>query len=198
MKKTSILLAALYLAFATFTLSCSEHDHDHADGEDHTHAQGDHDKDHDDDHDKAHGDDHADSDHDHEKAIPGPNGGRVMTSVEPHLEFLVTEDRKVRITALDDDIVPIALAGQSVSAMAGDRSAPTRLAFTPDGTGLLSDVTLPEGNDFPIIVTIKSGPDGAAVREKFNVNLKDCPTCEYKEYACICDHGEEDHAHEKK
>ena len=31
------------------------------------------------------------------------------------------------------------------------------------------------------------------VREKFNVNLKDCPTCDYRQYACICGHGEGDH-----
>ncbi|MDA1043637.1 MAG: hypothetical protein O3C57_00275, partial [Verrucomicrobia bacterium] len=37
--------------------------------------------------------------HDHKSS--GPNGGRIITTVKPHLEFLVTQDRNVKITALD-------------------------------------------------------------------------------------------------
>jgi hypothetical protein len=41
--------------------------------------------------------DHGDHDgHDHgkhAKKIAGPNGGRVLTGVEPHLEFFLTKDR---------------------------------------------------------------------------------------------------------
>ena len=203
MKLTTILLPALYTFVALFTLSCSEsnHDHDHDDhGEEHEH--GDHDADEDDDHkghdddkDHAHGEGDHDHGHEHAEAIPGPNGGRVMTGVEPHLEFLVTEDRKVRITAVDDDTKPIALSGQTVSAMAGDRADPTRLAFAKDGEGLLSEGTLPEGKEFPIVVTIRTGPDASPVREKFNVTLVDCPTCDFKEYACICEHAHEEDDH---
>jgi hypothetical protein len=35
---------------------------------------------------------------------------------------------------------------------------------------------------------------------KFNVNMEDCPTCDFLEYACICDHDhdDQDHGEEEK
>ena len=130
-------------------------------------------------------------DHDHSKVIAGPNGGRVLTGVEPHAEFFVTDDRKVRITFVDDDLKPIAATDQSVSVIAGDRSNPTSLTFVKSGTNLVSDKALPEGNDFPVVVQLKTTAGASVVHEKFNLNLLDCPTCEYKEYACTCAHGDE-------
>ncbi len=177
---------ALALASAAFLAGCGQGGHDHA-GEHGEHSH------------EEHGE-HA-ADHEHEKSVPGPNGGRVITSIEPHLEFLVTGDRRARITALDDDLKPIAITSQTVTAIAGDRAAPTRLAFAADGTTLLSDVALPEGGNFPIVLSIKAQPDSEIVREKFNVSLSDCPTCDFKEYACICGHEDEgghDHDHEKE
>ena len=142
-----------------------------------------------DDKDHEHKHDH-DHDHEHDELVAGPNGGRVFQSVEPHLEFLVTEDRKIRITALKPDnktVIPI--GDQRIRVIGGDRTKPTRLAFTRERDSLLSDGTLPEGNDFPIVVQISAG-EGKPVMEKFNLNLNDCPTCDYKEYACACEHGE--------
>ncbi len=136
-----------------------------------------------------------DHDHDHEKAIAGPNGGRVLTSVEPHLEFFVTEDRKVKVTAVDDEIKPIAMGDQSIRVTGGDRKNPTRLSFAKEGTVLVSDGAFPAGNDFPVVVQIKTG-NGKPVMEKFNLNLVDCPTCDYKEYACTCDHHHEGDGHD--
>lgn len=130
--------------------------------------------------------DHAD----HGKIIAGPNGGRVLTSVEPHLEFFVTKDRTVKITALDDKNKPAKIGKQNVSVVAGERSKPTKLKFEEKDGVLVSDGKLPEGNDFPVVVQIKTSKLAKRVNEKFNLNLKDCPTCKYKEYACACAHGE--------
>lgn len=132
--------------------------------------------------------------HDHDKKIAGPNGGRVITAVEPHLEFLVLPDRKVKITALGEDNKPTKLGAQSVSITAGERSKPTKLSFAKDGESLVSDVALPAGDDYPLVAQIKTGADAKPVLEKFTLNLSDCPECDLKEYACICDH---DHDHEK-
>ena len=52
---------------------------------------------------------------------------------------------------------------------------------------------LPEGNNLPIVLSIKADAKSKTVREKFNLNLSDCPTCKYKEYACVCEHGEDSH-----
>ena len=146
---------------------------------------------------RAEDDDHSDHDHEkehaHEDAKAGPNGGRVFTSVEPHLEFLVTADRKVQITALDDDFKPTTLGDQTVRAVGGSRSKPTRMNFVKQGNILVSDVALPDGNDFPLVVQIKPTADAKTVIEKFNLNLSDCPTCKHKEYACICEHADDDH-----
>ncbi len=152
---------------------------------------------------KGHDDDHDhDHDHDHDKIIAGPNGGRVLTGVEPHLEFYVTDERMIKITALNDDNKAVAIGEQSVKVVAGDRRKPTRLKFEKKGDFLISDGKLPEGNDFPVVIQIKPTKRGKSVNEKFNLNLEDCPTCDNKEYACTCDHhghgDEDDHDHEKK
>jgi len=131
-------------------------------------------------------------DHKHEKAVAGPNGGKVITAVEPHLEFYVTKDRKVEITALTEDLKAAKLSGQVIAVTAGDRSKPTKLEFKEDGGKLVSTNALPEGNDFPVSVSIKADAKAKATYEKFNLNLEKCPTCKHQEYACTCEHAAED------
>jgi len=133
--------------------------------------------------------------HDHAKKIAGPNGGRVITAVEPHLEFLVLPDRKVKITALGEDNKPTKLEAQTVSVTAGDRSNPTKLSFAKEGDALVSDAALPAGDDYPLVAQIKTSADAKPVLEKFTMDFTDCPECDLKEYACICDH---DHGDDKK
>ena len=186
----------LVIAFAAIygLASCGGDKHDDHDHDEHAeHSDGDDHDDHDDhDHDDHEDHDHDDHEgHDHDSIIAGPNGGRVLTAVEPHAEFFVTDDRKVQIAFVDDDLKQVAAAGQSVSVIAGDRSNPTSLAFAKSGDVLVSDKALPAGNDFPVIVRIKTDASADAVREKFNLNLNDCPTCDYKEYACTCEHHDE-------
>ena len=129
-----------------------------------------------------------DHDHKHEKREAGPSGGRVIFSVEPHFDFFVTKDRKVKITFLGEDKKAIAPAGQKVSAVGGERSKPTKLAFALEEGSLVSDQALPEGNMIPIVLTIKPAPGEKSVVEKFTINLADCSECKLKEYACTCDH----------
>jgi len=136
-------------------------------------------------------------DHDHEHAKPGPTGGRVLHEVEPHAEFFVNKDKKVEIRFLNDDLKVVAPGTQVVTATLGDRKAPTKLVFTKDGNKLISDKVVPEGNDYPTVVQIREKEGAKAVTEKFNLNLTQCPTCKYKEYACICEHAH-DHTDEKK
>ena len=131
---------------------------------------------------------HAGKNHSHEKKEPGPNGGRILTSIEPHAEFLVTADRKVQITFVDDAFKPIAPAAQVVTVTTGERSAPVKMSFTKTGDTLVSEQTVPEGNNFPVIVQIKTTPDAKAAVEKFTLNLSTCPDCKYAEYACTCSH----------
>ena len=131
--------------------------------------------------------------HDHDKVEAGPNGGRVLNVVEPHLEFFVTKDRKVQITARGEDGKAVPIDKQVVKVIGGDRSNPTRMKFEKKGDVLVSTIAFPAGNDFPVVVQIKKNKVGKTVMEKFNLNLTQCPTCDFAEYACACDHGHEDH-----
>ncbi len=140
----------------------------------------------------------AEKDHKPAKRDAGPNGGRVITAVEPHLEFLVTKDRKVEITALTGDLKPAKLSGQVIAVTAGDRSKPTKLEFKEEGGRLVSINAVPAGNDYPVSVSIKASANAKPVYEKFNLNLDKCPTCKYLEYACICEHADEDKKDPKK
>jgi hypothetical protein len=120
--------------------------------------------------------------------IKAPNGGRIIDGVTPHAEFLISADKKVEVRFLDDTGKVIAPAAQVVTVTMGERSAPTKLAFTLDGDKLVSDKTIPEGKDLPVVLQIKTTPDAKSVSEKFSLNMVKCPECTHPEYACSCDH----------
>ena len=133
----------------------------------------------------------ADKDKHEHAAKAGPTGGRLITEVEPHVEFLVTKEKKVEIRFVDDDNKVVAPGEQVISVVMGDRSAPTKLTFAKEGNKLVSDKAVPEGNDLPTVVQIKAKAGEKSVTEKFNLNLAQCPTCKNQEYACTCAHGDE-------
>ncbi len=126
--------------------------------------------------------------HNDKKKIAGPNGGRIIATVEPRAEFFVTADRKVQITFLDQAGKAIAPADQLVTVTAGERTAPTKLTFSKSGNTLLSTAALPKGNDLPTVVQIKPTASGQTVTEKFTLDLSKCGECKLAEYACICAH----------
>ena len=146
----------------------------------------------------------AEDKHAHDKIKAGPTGGRLITAVEPHVEFLVNQDKKVEIRFVDDDNKVLAPGEQVITATLGDRAKPTKLVFTKDGDKLISDQAVPAGNDYPTVVQIKATAKAKAVNARFNLNLSKCPTCESAEYACTCDHGTaapkkgDGHDHDKK
>lgn len=127
--------------------------------------------------------------------LKAPNNGRIISSVTPHAEFLITPDKKIEVRFLDAVGKVIAPAEQTVTVTMGDRAAPTKLAFTQDGDKLVSDKTIPEGKDLPVVVQIKTTPDAKAVSAKFNLNMATCPECKHSEYACSCDHAVEEKPH---
>lgn len=134
--------------------------------------------------------------HDHEE-LKAPNGGRILHEVEPHAEFFITKDRKVQITFIEKGE-----GANVVTAVGGTRAKPTKFTFAKTKEGaFLSKEKLPEGMLVPVVLTFK-GEKNYKARVKFNVNMEDCPTCEFLEYACTCDHdhvGEgHDHENEKK
>ena len=127
----------------------------------------------------------ADGDHDHgkeehheheEHITKGPNGGHVVESKAGFsIEITVDKERKARIVFLDKDNKVVALAEQSISGIAGERSAPTKLSFTKgkdaDANVLMADKSLPAGDHVPVILMIKTSPDAKAVTERFELHL---------------------------
>lgn len=139
-----------------------------------------------------HGDGHGHA-HDAAKKIAGPNKGRVLTQLEPHVEFFVTAERKVRLTFVDDAGKPVAVPeGFTATLVTGDRAAPTTLRFTTDGEGasstLLSSAALPEGTNMPAILRAKRDAGAQPVTIRLQVNLAKCGECDRPEYACVCAH----------
>ena len=139
----------------------------------------------------------AEDKHEHD-AKAGPTGGKLITAVEPHVEFFVNKEKKVEIRFVDDANKVVAPGAQVITVTLGERSKPTKLTFTKDGNKLVSDKTVPEGNDYPTVVQIKTDAKAKPVNARFNLNMTKCPSCTNPEYACTCDHEAEEKEGAKK
>ena len=146
--KTTTLATLLAIIITPLAFAAGDHDHDHSG---HKHD-------------------------DHSKLVKGPNGGLVISS-KAGFSFEITADkeRKARIVFLDKDNKPLALVTQTITGIAGERSAPTKLTFTQgkdaDANVLISDKALPKGDHIPMILTIKPSPDAKPTTERFELHL---------------------------
>lgn len=132
------------------------------------------------------------------KPIPGPKGGRILTTDAPHAEFFVENDRSVVVSLYDKDMKPLPVSGQVVSATAEAKTGKVKLDFIEKNGALVSTAPLPEGDDYNVVVQIR---DNATARPKnYRVLFHDevCDECKRAEYACICDDAGKEHAHDKK
>ena len=89
------------------------------------------------------------------KPIPGPKGGRILTTDAPHAEFFVEKDRKVVVSFYDKALKPVALSGQVVTAIAEAKSGKKTLEFVEQNGALVSKTALPDGDDYNVVVQIK-------------------------------------------
>ena len=132
------------------------------------------------------------------KPIPGPKGGRILTTDAPHVEFFVEKDRTVTVSFYDKALKPMALSGQVVSATAEAKTGKVNLAFAEKNGALVSKTALPEGDDYTVVVQVR---DNASARPKnYRVLFHDevCAECKRAEYACVCDDAGKEHDHDKK
>ena len=147
LKKLTLIISLLATPFA---FAADEHDHSKESKEEH---------------------------HKHEENVnKGPNGGHVIESKAGFsLEVTTDKDRKARIVFLDKDLKAVALEAQTITGIAGERSAPVKLAFTKgkeaDANVLISDKALPAGAHIAMILTIKTAPDAKAVTERLELHL---------------------------
>lgn len=126
-----------------------------------------------------------------------PNGGRLVKEISPHAEIFVAEDGEVNITFLNDHGEVVLPEKQLVSLVGGDRMDPIQLSFVQKGESLVSDGKLPMDKSIPVVVQFLGSPTAQVYRERFQLNMSSCPSCEYKEYACSChdEKKEKDHGH---
>lgn len=127
------------------------------------------------DHSKESKEEHAEHADDND-AKKGPNGGDVVESKSGFaFEVSVDKQRKARIVFLDKELKAVALAEQSITGIAGERSAPVKLVFAKgkdaDANVLISDKALPTGEHVPMLLVIKTAPDAKAVTERFELHL---------------------------
>ena len=120
--------------------------------------------------------DHGTGHHHEENVNKGPNGGHVIESKAGFsFEVTVDKERKARIIFLDKHNKPVALGEQTITGIAGERSAPTKLVFgkgkDKDADVLISDKPLPTGDHIQMILTIKTAPDAKSVTERFELHL---------------------------
>jgi hypothetical protein len=150
MKTTKLLTTALFALLASpLAYSAEDHDHDHKKEEKHVHAK---------------------------NVTKGPNGGHVIESKAGFsFEVTVDKNRKARIVFLNKENQATALAEQSITGIAGERSAPTKLAFAKgnaaDANVLIADQPLPKKDHVAMILMIKTTPDAKAVTERFELHL---------------------------
>lgn len=121
------------------------------------------------------------------KPIPGPKGGKIVTSEAPHAEFFVAKDRTVVVSFYDKDLKPVPAAGQVVNAIAEAKTGRAKLDFAVKDGALVSTAALPEGDGYRIVLQVR---DTAEARPKnYRVEFHDevCGECKRAEYACICE-----------
>jgi len=130
------------------------------------------------------------------KPIPGPKGGRIITSEAPHAEFFVQPDRTVLMSFYDQDLKPVAATGQVVTATVEAKSGKATLSFSPKDGALVSTAPLPEGDGYRVVVQVRDTATAKPKNYRIEYHDEVCDECKRAEYACICDDaGGDKHDH---
>jgi hypothetical protein len=130
------------------------------------------------------------------RPIPGPKGGKIVTTEAPHVEFFVEKDRTVTVSFYDKDLKPVAPASQVVSAVAEAKTGKVNLAFAAKDGALVSAAPLPEGDGYRIVVQVRDSAQAKPKNYRLEFHDEACGECKRAEYACICEeHGEEGGEH---
>lgn len=138
-------------------------------------------------------DEHAGHNHGKEtgktaKPIAGPNGGKLLENSAPRAEFLIGKDNRVTITFFDEKLKPVAASGQVVAVTAESKSGKVSLTLEAKDGAFVSKEALPDGDDYNIVVQVKSSAEGTPQNFRISFDLHECGGCKLKEYACTCGH----------
>ncbi len=129
------------------------------------------------------------------KPIPGPKGGRILTTEAPHAEFFVEANRTVTVTFYDKDLKPVAPGEQLLSAVAEAKTGKVKFEFDKTATGFVSKQPLPEGDDYTVVVQIRDAVGAKPKNHRVLFHDEVCGECKRAEYACTCDGAGDEGAH---
>lgn len=123
--------------------------------------------------------------------MSGPNGGRLLVEVEPHIEFLVQmESKKVEIRFIGDALIVLEPGSQEVNVSIGEGANVAKLTFIRDGEKFVSESALPAGEKQPVTVQLRTTPGAPLITaEKFILDLSPCLTGRHLRYNCTCEGG---------
>jgi len=115
----------------------------------------------------------------------GPNKGRILEfSANETMHGEVTEkDGKLHIALLDNDMKPVKVAGQSLTATAGTRQAPVKNEVTKNKTSFI--LSVPKEGEW-IILQYKENDSAKAITARLHFDTKACAPCGKPEWRCAC------------
>jgi hypothetical protein len=119
--------------------------------------------------------------------MAGPSGGRLLVEMEPHVEFFVTDTKKVEIRFVGLANIVMPPGEQEVRVIIGEGDKAATLTFTRTGDKLVSDQPVPAGSDLPVVVQIYAKAGAKPMTESFKLNLTLCPAGKHPQYACTCE-----------
>lgn len=121
----------------------------------------------------------------HEGVELGPNGGRILEfSKDETMHGEVTvKGGKFHIALLDKDMKPAAMAGQTLTAITGDRNAPQKLTVEKDAKGFLLPLVKP--GEW-LILRYTDNADAKTITARFEYNTATCKDCKAQEWLCTC------------
>ncbi len=119
------------------------------------------------------------------KPVPGPKGGRILTTSAPHAEFFVTEDRSVTVAFYDEELNPIPTGDREVNAIAQAETGRANLEFTKSASAFTSTRLLPEGDGYTVVVQIREKPGAKPTNHRVVFHDEICEECSRAEYACV-------------
>lgn len=128
------------------------------------------------------------------KPIPGPKGGKIVTTQAPHVEFFVAPDRSVIVSFYDKDLKPVATGSQVVSAVAEAKTGRANLAFAAKDGALVSTSPLPEGDGYRVVLQVRDTAQARPTNYRIEYHDEVCGECKRAEYACVCE-GDHGHKH---
>jgi hypothetical protein len=115
----------------------------------------------------------------------GPNKGRILEfSANETMHGEVTEkDGKLHIALLDNDMKPVKVAVQSLTATAGTRQAPVKNEVTKNKTSFI--LSVPKEGEW-IILQYKENDSAKAITARLHFDTKACAPCDKPEWRCAC------------